>query len=92
MVRKNSSRIHKMIASLKPNSGGAPCKSCSLPNRLEYDDACVEYAAMRGAEETLVSFTQFFREVLVRELKCPVRDWRAVKRHAENCLGLKISA
>jgi hypothetical protein len=71
------------------HQGGGVCATCQLSNRQQIDYALRYFAQCREDGRTTVPWRTFAEHVIVRgDFDYPYK-WRAVLKHAGDCLGIE---
>ena len=74
---------------LASGRGGRRCSTCSSARVTEINRAIVSFNEKKAEGVTTMSWAFFSKNFLAKKFGHEV-DWRAILRHAENCLGLEI--
>lgn len=72
--------------------GGGTCRTCAHPNRDGVDRMLHRFQQARAAGTTTVPWRSFVQHAIVRDADLDINvKWRAILKHAEDCLGLPLS-
>ena len=74
------------------HKGGGTCCTCEHQHRDQIDRMLIRFEEARAAKQTTVPWRSFVNHAIINDPDIAIQlRWRAILRHAEQCLGLELT-